>query len=379
MKKYWKIIASNRTLIRLVPTWLKNFLRRHISLVEYDKYNWDHYSDFNLKHKRISIKTKPNIKIGILKEFSKNHFYYIAACEDLGITYKVIDISCNNWIDKIRNSECHGFLVWPSPVLSIWKEMYDERVKIIVECLGKIIYPSYNEVWLYENKRRERDWLYSHNIAHPKTYIFYSLEEANEYLNGCEFPIVMKTNFGSHSNGVKILKKKKQARKIVNTAFGRGILADRADCRDKQWGNIIFQKYVHHVKEWRMVRVGDYYLCREKIKKGNFASGSGIVKWAKPSEKLLELTKCITNLGNFTSMNIDFFQKRDGTLLVNELHAFFGAIKKDNEKNTNENTGRYYQDEKDNQWKFEEGFFYQNACANLRIEYFLNNILKLKE
>ena len=80
----------------------------------------------------------------------------MAACRDLRVAYRILDmdISGPDWIETVQNSGCDAFLVWPSVQLSVWEQMYDERLRIIVEDLGKIIYPEYKEIWFYESKRR---------------------------------------------------------------------------------------------------------------------------------------------------------------------------------------------------------------------------------
>ena len=37
--------------------------------------------------------------LGIIKEFWHAHWPYISACRDLGVAYKVLDISGPDWID----------------------------------------------------------------------------------------------------------------------------------------------------------------------------------------------------------------------------------------------------------------------------------------
>ncbi|MCI0613017.1 hypothetical protein L0244_08505, partial [bacterium] len=72
----------------------------------------------------------------------------------------------------------------------------------------------------------------------------------------------------------------------------------------------------------------------------------------------------------------DIFETQNGRYLVNELHPFFGAISPQNEKKINENTGRYVYFNETAEWSFEKGYFYQNACANLRIEYLMKHLAK---
>lgn len=121
------------------------------------------------------------------------------------------------------------------------------------------------------------------------------------------------------------------------------------------------------MKEWRMVRIGDSFICRLKGRRGDFHSGSGLVTWARPTPALLELAWQVTERGQFRSMDVDVFETRDGRLLVNELHAVFGAIEEKNLQRGTEDMGRWLRTAA-GAWRFEPGFFYDHACANLRVE-----------
>ena len=100
--------------------------------------------------------------------------------------------------------------------------------------------------------------------------------------------------------------------------------------------------------------------------KDGLHSGSGTVRWERPPIELLERTWKITTRAGFTSMNIDYFETRDGRYLVNELHAVFGSKPRDRELGK-ENLGRWRRDPQGN-WSFEKGYWYYNACSNLRVQ-----------
>jgi len=355
---------------KLLPEAVKNFLRRHFSFLEYDKLLWlQEGRDFPFES---DYRSKIPLKLGIIKDYAYYHTNYIIACRELNVCYKVIDIFKNNWIEEVTNSNCDAFLVWPSVNLTIWKQLFDERLKIMVEDMGKIIYPSYKELWLYENKRRVRDWLVAHNIPHPKTWIFYNLDEAINFLKNAKFPLVRKTALGGASHGVKIVYSQDEAIKEAKKAINKGIVPERFDKRDKQWGYVIFQQYIPHEYEWRIVRIGDWYLYRKKIKIGDFASGSGKLCYEKPNISLLEFVRNVTDKGGLTSMAVDIFVTGKDEYLVNELQTVFGA----HNIPVNENTGRYIYNYKKREWVFEQGDFYKNNCANLRVEYLIKLLLE---
>ena len=312
------------------------------------------------------------VTVGIIFDFCHYHANYIQACHDLEVNYKVIAIHTNNWIEQIESSGCDLFFVWPSVYTTAWKTLFDERLYHLTTRMGKSIYPTFSELFMYESKKRVRDILISDGIPHPKTHVFYTLDDAMTYIRNCTYPLVFKTDLGAASHGVEIVKSKPHAIKLIKKCFTSGYLVDRADQRDRRWGYIIFQEY-HPIKnEWRIVRVGEVYFSRLKHKKGEYFSGSGIVSWAKPPVKLLDMVKEITDRNGYSSMAVDIFETDDGIFLVNEMQTMFGGIKKMNTSRNVEDMGCYTWDVVAKKWNFTSGYFYDNACANLRIRWALS-------
>jgi glutathione synthase/RimK-type ligase-like ATP-grasp enzyme len=235
------------------------------------------------------------------------------------------------------------------------------------EELALVVMPREKEIWLYESKWRTADWLEAHHLPHPRTWVFFEKSEALQFVADAQFPLVFKADRGATSHGVVICRDRNTAGRLIQECFGKGYLPTRADRDDRQRGFVLFQEYLPGVKEWRMVRIGDSLICRLKERTGDFHSGSGLVGWAHPATALLDFTWRITETGAFRSMNVDIFETSDGSYYVNELHAVFGDIKEQNLRRGGENMGRWLRTPEGG-WEFEAGFFYANACANLRIE-----------
>ncbi len=308
-------------------------------------------------------------RLGIIKEAMHFHRSYIAACRDMDVSYKVLDISGNNWIDVIENCQCDAFLIWPSALMTTYKQMYDERLWVMVRDMGKIIFPAYDELWMWESKRRMRDWLVAHKVSSPETWIFYDFYEAKEFLKTAQFPLVFKTDHGDSSKGVIILRSKHQAEHIIKKAFSRGLrLAGSHRC-DLQWGSVIFQQYVEEAVEWRLIRIGDSYFGYMKKRHGDYASGFGDAVYADPPRGLLDLMRNLTETQNFRSMSIDVLISPDGNNYVTELQSLFGDTVKHRKLMIDGKPGRYIYDQSNDEWVFQEGIFDQNICCNLRVEH----------
>jgi hypothetical protein len=320
---------------------------------------------------------KVDVRLGIIKEFTHAHKDYMGACCDLGVPYKILDLSRPDWITVMQNSGCDAFLVCPSCELSVWKRMYDERLRVMVEDMGKIIYPSYNELWFYESKRRMCYWLQAHGISHPQTWIFYNFSDAMEFTRNTELPIVFKSDFGSAASGVRVFRSRLLLRRYIKRCFGKGIVRKDEDPRDRSWGSVLLQEYLADAKEWRMIRIGDSYFGHQKLRKGNFHSGSRIYGWYDPPRELLDFTREITEEGKFTSMCIDILETMNGNYYVNELQSLFGASQP-HQMRVNGKPGRYIYDSQKKHWQFEEGEFNTNGSCNLRIKALLKTLMHKK-
>ena len=364
--KLLKFLAKNQKLRSTSPAWMRKVARKILPVNRYNKYLWAEENPYIGTEREHSFNGKSKNKLGIVYDPAQYHKYFMTACIDMNVSYEVIDIRKNNWLNDIKNSGCSGIIVWPLITTIVLKEMTDERLRIIEEDLKIPVYPPSNEVWLLDNKRRVSDWLRANGFAQPETNEFFIEEEAMEFTSKIEYPVVFKTVRGSVSHGVMIIKNKDEAVKIIRQSFSKGIVQERSDPRNFQWDFVLFQEYLPDVEEKRMIRIGDSYLCIDKVKVGDFHSGSGYMKWGDPGENFLSLTKDVTDKGNFKSMNVDFFIGNDGRVLINELHTLFHGPKIPD----SDLKGRYIYD--DGKWNFEQGNYYRNYCCNLRVMNFLD-------
>lgn len=318
-----------------------------------------------------SFRNKSRYVLGIIEEFNNNHLPYVAACEDLGVRYKTVDISGPDWIQVVRDCGCDAFLVWPSFKVSVWKRMFDERLKVMVEEMHEIIYPTYNEVWLNESKLRMSYWLEANRIPHSRTWVFYSREGALEFARKVDLPLIAKCDAGSRSAGVEILRSRSAVVRYVEQRFGKGMVWRGADVRDREWGSVLFQEFLPDAAEWRMIRIGKSYFGHQKLTDGTFHSGSGKVGWYNPPRELLDFVRELTDNAGYTAMNVDIFETLDGRYVVNEIQSHFAAYI-ESQMYIDGRPGRYLYDYSDREWRFEEGVFCRNSCCNLRVEALLD-------
>lgn len=365
-----KWLARHPGFRALFPASLRSLARGLLGEERYRLHQWQAENPYSGSDHEFAFDGASVNRVGILADWCQQHYHYIAACLEMGVSYRVLDIGADDWMDQVGKSGCQGFLAWPLIWNTRLKRLWDDRVFILTQVMGRPVFPSRLELWLYESKMRIRDWLAAADLPRPRTWVFHREDQARRFLKEAPLPVVVKSDLGARSHGVRIVRTRSAAASILRDAFGSGKAVGGLDRRDRQWGYIIVQEYLPEVEEWRLVRVGDSYFCRYKIRKGDFHSGSGDIVWARPTRQMLDLARRVTDKGGFRSMNVDMFRTRDGRLLVNELHALFGGKPlPDGEYN-----GRYLYRADEDAWYFERGDFFRNICADLRVEQLLRDL-----
>jgi glutathione synthase/RimK-type ligase-like ATP-grasp enzyme len=341
--------------------------------------------------------------LAILKnEFDDNHLHWMKACEHFGVQFEVVDIVSQQWLDILKSKAWLGFLVCPSGRQSHFKTLYDERLSILNELYSsKLFFPSLTEVKLHENKKYLSYWLAANEIPHPKTFVFYNQSEAQNFiLNYRKKELVGKMNIGASGKGVVILRDKIDQMNYIKKAFSEGIgqswgpnmamggwmhrikklIKDPSRIKKRlqiynmnrleiQKDFVIFQEYIEHKFEWRVVRIGDSFFAHQKTKQGDKASGTKGIEYIIPTDNLLNFVREVTDTYGFNCMAIDLFEDGMGGYLINEMQCIFGHVQSFICAK-NDRPGRLLTE--NGGWFFQEGVFNENLSYDLRLETFLN-------
>lgn len=349
--------------------------------------------------------TAEKVEVVILRNEDEMDFHsWIKACEAYKdeLNYRVVDFTRNDWMEEIQSQKVDYLLAKPSCKTSNFRLLYQERLEILVHSLNYKVFPSLDEISIYENKRMVAYWLKANNLPHPKTDVFYYKKEALQFVKSSKMPIVGKMNIGASGNGVQILKTENAALEYIDTAFSTGLTARTGPKLDKgklvqrlwrkvtnpkelkaklntyksvaadaQKGFVIFQEFIPHDFEWRVVRIGDSFFAHKKLKVKEKASGTLLKGYENPPMKLLDFVKVVTDKFNFYSQAVDIFETPDGEYYLNEMQCIFGQSDP-YQMLVDDQMGRYVF--KKNEWLFEAGDFNQNQSYNLRVEYVINSL-----
>jgi hypothetical protein len=360
-----------RTVAPLLPPGLKETIRGAVPMKDYD-YARQREAAPDAGPPQCTV-AGSRYRFGIVDDLYQDHQYFVAACRDLGVSYEVVDLLADDWVERFRDGRFDAVLVWPSSVTTVVKHVYDYRLRILEHDLGVCLYPTWQECWLTEHKPRLRDWMDAHRIPHPRTWVFHDAAQARAFARTAPLPIVCKTATGAGASGVNVIRTRRALERIVGVAFGAGLRPKRYDAHDRQRGFVYLQEYLPDVDEWRMVRIGDSFFGYRKEKGADgLHSASHKWTWTDPGKELLDLLRRVTDTGGFTSMDVDVFLTRDGRPLVNELQPVSGCTTPAIYMKVNDVEGRYLW--RDGAWLFEPGNYWHNHMCNLRIEHLMRTL-----
>lgn len=330
-----------------------------------------------------------------------DHQPWVRACEAFAgqVEYTVVDLTKSDWLERITALEADVLLARPSKSTSTFRQLYQERIDVLANDLGYAVFPSYDEIRIYENKRFFAYWANANGVPHPKTHVFYHKKEAKEQLSQLDLPLVGKLNIGASGNGVVILKDRNAVENYIEKAFSEGIrsrtgpklgkgkllkrlwnklrnpaaLANRlrtyrAIAGDAQKGFVIIQEFVPHQFEWRVVRIGDSFFAHKKLKRGEMASGSLLKDYGNPPLEIFDFVKQLTDRFDFRSVTVDLFEDDQHNYLVNEIQCIFGQSDP-YQMLVDGEPGRYRN--LNGEWIFEPGDFNANESFNLRVAHLL--------
>lgn len=317
------------------------------------------------------------------------------ACKKKGLEYKVIDYMRDDWLEQLKEFKPDFCVCRPPGDIMIKKKVFDEKMYFLKQSTSFQIYPEFHETIIYENKASLAYFLKVNNMPHPNTFVSYSLKEALNFVQQTKYPIVSKTLIGAAGSGIKILKSLEEANNYVNDAFKKGIRRRfgpnkkvgspnkwfikaiqspdyfikklkiyKERHQDVQKGVVLFQEYIQHDFEWRIVKIGESYFGYKKLKIGDKASGSKQFEYGPPPQELLDFTKSLCDRFKFNFMAVDLFKNEDG-IFVNELQTIFGH-KNPYICKVNDRPGRYII--QNNEWIFEPGEFNANESYDLRLD-----------
>ena len=144
---------------------------------------------------------------------------WIEYCEEKGIPYKIVDAYRSDIVEQV--ADCDAFM-WHHHHANYKDALFARQLLYSLQMAGKRVFPDFNTGWHFDDKVGQKYLLEAIGAPLVPSYVFYTKEEALEWIDGTTFPKVFKLRGGAGAANVKLARTKGEARKLVKQAFVRG-------------------------------------------------------------------------------------------------------------------------------------------------------------
>jgi len=186
------------------------------------------------------------VKIAINHRGNSHSKRWIEYCEKNNISYKLVDCTNSDIIEQL--SDCDG-LMWHWGQSDYRYQLFARQLTFSLEKAGKKVFPNAASCWHFDDKLGQKYLLEAIGAPLIRSYVFYTKEEANNWINNVSFPKVFKLRGGSGSFNVEMVKNRSQAKRLVRKAFGRGFPAySRAKSINEKFNIFLSDKSIVNLK-----------------------------------------------------------------------------------------------------------------------------------
>ena len=147
--------------------------------------------------------------------------------EARGIDVCWIDLTSQHALHQVQS--CSG-VMWH------WRDSSRDlkifRILNVIEgYLGIPVFPSYHSSWHRRDKLSQYYLFQTENVPMPRTWVFWSKEEAKDWAIQSDYPSVLKLSAGGFGTDVVLVSSCKEACRLIDHLFGRGIYNTQLDLR----------------------------------------------------------------------------------------------------------------------------------------------------
>ena len=281
---------------------------------------------------------------------------WIKYCQRNKIQYKIVDAYANDIFKQI--TDCDAFM-WHFHQEDYKAMLFAKQLIFSLKHIGIIVYPDIDTCFYFDDKLGQKYLFEAANVPTAPTHIFYTRQNALDWIKRTQFPKVFKLSTGASSANVRLVKNARQARRLVKKAFrfgfeqyaringfkermikyrnGNGSLlwllkgfvrifisTEFSRMHSNEIGYIYFQDFIpNNTFDTRVILIGNRAVAKKRINRPNDfrASGSGIWIFEKEQidirciEKAFEINKKL----KMQSAAFDFIYNQYGNPILTEV------------------------------------------------------------
>jgi glutathione synthase/RimK-type ligase-like ATP-grasp enzyme len=290
------------------------------------------------------------------------HPRWVAYCERENIPYKRVNCYASDIVDQVMDCDA---LMWHHGQADQKDVLIARPILSALEHSGMKVFPDFNAAWHFDDKVAQKYLFEALDIPAVPAQVFVSRNEALSWVERVDLPKVFKLRRGAGAAGVRLVRDRKQARRLVRRAFGRGFAIynpwDSLKERFYKWrlgifpaieilkglgrfiyppryskilnrerGYVYFQDFLpNNDHDIRIIVIGDRaFGIRRLVRPGDFrASGSGRITYTREDidENCVELAFQATDKLGSDCVALDFVYDRQNRPLI--LEVSYGFVK----------------------------------------------------
>lgn len=284
---------------------------------------------------------------------------WISYCQEKGIQYKIVNCYENDIIQKLEDCDA---LMWHHYQTNPTDLLVAKSILFSLQQTGKIVFPDFNTTWHFDDKLGQKYLLEAIGAPLVKSYAFFNKQDALNWAEKSDYPLVFKLRGGAGSANVKLIRSFSVAKSFINKAFGKGfssfdsweyfkeslrkkrfnkgswwsiieslallIKAPRfARVNRNEYGYIYFQEFIPgNDFDIRVIVIGDKaFAIKRMVRANDFrASGSGMILYGKENfnDKTIQLAFDIAEKLKTQSVAFDFVYKQGEPLILEISYGF---------------------------------------------------------
>jgi hypothetical protein len=147
---------------------------------------------------------------------------WIELLPTLGHQVKQVDLFRPDFLEQLVG--CDGLMWWfahlPFP------RNFAKRLVAALDYGGQLpTFPNHRTCWHFDDKVAQAYLLRAAGLPMPRTWVFWREEDALEFCQQAQFPLVLKLAGGITSENVRLLRNQQEAKHWIERLFGVGVIA----------------------------------------------------------------------------------------------------------------------------------------------------------
>lgn len=157
--------------------------------------------------------------IGIVYRKSFFSERWVEYCLSQDIPFKLLDPYSSDIILHVQ--ECSAFM-WHFDHMENSDALFAKQLIFSIEKMGIKVFPNMNSSWHFNDKVGQKYLLEATGAPLVATHVFYEKKSALVWVQGANFPFVFKLRGGAGSLNVKLVKNRREAKRLIKRSFGKG-------------------------------------------------------------------------------------------------------------------------------------------------------------